>query len=125
MGTKYLSDSEILTVAMNIESDGYRFYNQAGKQAKHKEAREVFERLRDEEARHLSAFKEILSSLPDSGANDYFGISAEIAPYLEALAETGVFKNTDNKTLKDLDETKTLQMAVQAERDSVLLLIRM
>ena len=120
MSTKYLADNEILTVAMNMETEGYQFYDKASKSVRDKDTREAFIRLRDEEAEHLATFKEMLASLPDSDANDYFGVTADIASYLEALVDTGVFKNKNIEAMRDMDEIEALQMAVQAERDSVL-----
>jgi rubrerythrin len=120
MGTKFLSDNEMLTVAMNMEDEGYRFYDTIAKQTKRKETKEIFQKLRDDETEHYKTFKEMLDSLPGADSKDYFGIKEETASYLRVLVETGVFKNVDKESLRRIDETKTLEMAIQAERDAVL-----
>jgi len=120
MGTRFLSDNEILTVAMNIEEDGHRFYDAVARNSKRKETNEIFERLRDEEMEHKKTFKEMLDSLSKSDSYDYFGISEDIASYLRALVDTGVFKNTDAESIKKLNEIKALEIGIQAEKDSVL-----
>ncbi len=120
MGTKLLSDNEILTVAMNIEENGYRFYDVVAKNSKQKETKMIFERLRDEETEHKKGFKEMLESLPNADSYDYFGINEEIASYLRILVDTGVFKGMDDESIKKLNETRALEVGIQAERDTVL-----
>lgn len=120
MGTKFLSDNEILTVAMNIEENGYRFYDLVAKNSKQKETKRIFERLRDEETEHKKAFKEMFDSLPNADSYDYFGIKEEIASYLRALVDTGVFKGMADESIKKLNEIKALEVGVRAERDTVL-----
>jgi rubrerythrin len=120
MGTKFLADSEILTVAMNIEEDGYKFYDEAAKAIKSKEAGEIFCKLRDDELDHGKIFREMFDLLPGADSNDLFGIKDEIASYLRALVETGVFKSMDKGSFKRLNEVRALETGIQAERDSVL-----
>ena len=62
----------------------------------------------------------MLDSLPDNSSKDYFGIRDEIADYLKALVDTGVFKSVDKSFFKNLNEIKALEKSVQAERDAVL-----
>ncbi len=120
MTTQYLTDSEILTVALNMEDEGCEFYNNAALGAKNRETKEVFERLRSDESEHRKIFKDMLDSLPDNSSKDYFGIRDEIADYLKALVDTGVFKSVDKSFFKNLNEIKALEKSVQAERDAVL-----
>jgi rubrerythrin len=120
MNTKFLTDSEILTVAMNIEEEGYSFYNAAAGTSRHKESREIFKKLAAEEVEHKKTFSEILNSLPSADSRDYFGIADEIASYLRALVETGVFKGIDDARLKKMSEIEALETGVKAERDSIL-----
>ncbi len=120
MATRHLSGSEMLTVAMNIESNGYGFYDEAAGAAGRRETREIFERLRDEEAEHLATFKEMKASMGDSAGVEYFGIDGDMASYLGTLVETGIFKKPGRAAVRRLDEVKALEMAVAAEKDSVL-----
>lgn len=120
MGTKYLSDSEVLKVAMNMEDEGYKFYDKVAKGSKKKDAKKAFEKLRDEEVEHYRTFKDMLDKLPDASARDYFGISEEVASFLKVLVDTGVFKDVDQAAIAKLSEIQALELGIKAERDSVL-----
>lgn len=120
MVMKFLSDNEIITVAMNLEDEGYKFYDEAARISKHKEMKDVFNKLRDEEKDHYKTFKELLDTLPKTDSRDYFDISEEIASYLNSLVETGVFKSIDKDSIKKMGETGALEAGVKVERDSIL-----
>jgi len=117
---KNLADSEILTVAMNIEDAGYKFYNKAAGAIKHAESKAIFERLRDEELEHYSTFKLLLEGISEAEKKDYFSISEDIAAYLEALVATGVFLDVDPSSIVKISETRALEIGIEAERDSIL-----
>ncbi len=118
MVTKFLSDDEVIMVAINLEDEGYKFYDSAVKASKSKESREIFQRLKDEEGEHKKIFKEMLNNLPPKDPKRYFDIKDEVAAYLNSLIETGVFK--EKSPMDKISEIDALQMGIDAERDSIL-----
>jgi len=120
MVMKFLSDSEVITVAMNLEEEGAKFYEEAAKISKNKETKDIFSRLKKEEDEHYKTFKELLETLPGADSKGYFDISEEISAYLNSLVDSGVFKNTPKAGIKQLGEAAALWIGVNAERDSIL-----
>ncbi len=120
MITKFLSDNEIITVAMNLEEEGMLFYDEAAKLSKHKESRDIFTKLRDEEKEHYGTFKDLLDGLKGADSRTYFDIDDQTRAYLRSLVETNVFKTIDKKAIKKMDEVTALETALNVERDSVL-----
>lgn len=120
MTIKYLSDSEVLTVAMNMEDEGYKFYAEAARVSKNKETRNVFEKLMEDESEHFRVFKDMLDSISGKDSSDYFGITDDMASYLRVLIETGVFKTMDKDLFRKMKEVEALEIAVRTEQDAVL-----
>jgi len=119
---KFLSDNEVITVAMNLEEEGRDFYDEAARLSKHKETKEIFNKLRDEESDHYQTFKDLLDttiSAQDS-LKEYFSINEEVASYLNSLIETGLFKGIDKQSIKRLKEVDALETGLKVERDSIL-----
>lgn len=120
MVMQFLSDSEIVTVAMNLENEGYEFYNKAARISKQRESKDVFNKLKDEEKEHHETFKELLGSISKNDSRDYFDISQQTASYLNSLVETGVFKGKEKAAFKKMNEIEVLEIGLNAERDSIL-----
>lgn len=120
MVMKFLSDDEVITVAMNLEQEGRGFYDEAARLSKHKETKEIFNKLRDEEADHYKTFKDLLDNIQAAGPKGYFNINEEAVSYLNSLIETGVFKGIDKQSIKRLSEAEVLEIGLKVERDSVL-----
>jgi rubrerythrin len=121
MVEKYLADNEILMVAINLEKEGYDFYDGAAGRAKTRETKDVFLKLRDEEAEHRRVFEDILRSLTEEDSTEYFGVmNAEVALYLRTLIDTGVFKSIDKAAIKRLGDVHALEIGVAVEKDSIL-----
>jgi len=121
MVEEYLADSEILAVAMNLEKEGYDFYDGAAGRAKTHETKDVFLKLRDDEAEHRRVFGDMLKSLPGGDSTGYFGaVNAEIASYLRTLIDAGVFKSIDKAAVKRPGDVQALEIGVAVEKDSIL-----
>lgn len=120
MVMKFLADNEIITVAMNLEDEGYRFYDEVARISRHKDSKDIFNKLKTDEEEHYKTFKGFLDALPQTDSRDYFDIKEEIAAYLNSLIETDIFKNIDKGSIKKMDEVQALEIGVKAERDSIL-----
>ena len=81
--------SEVVEMGIEIEKNGKDFYETLTKQSKNDKAKEIFQFLAGEEAKHIADFKKILDAVhkyepPESYPGEYFA-------YMKALASTHVF----------------------------------
>ena len=66
----FMSIQAALEVALNAEIKAYEFYHQALPSVNDETVKELFVRLRDEEARHQEMIKEIMTKLPEMDSFD-------------------------------------------------------
>lgn len=121
----WYSDLEGLRIAVEIEARGREFYREALEQAKGQNEKDLFMLLMNEEIHHYTAFSNIFEQLKgkkEAHTEEYL-FDPEVSRYLTVLAETHVFPEMD-KAKAVIAELKTvkaiLQLAMQAEKDSVL-----
>ena len=114
------SASEVVTMAVQIEKNGLEFYSKMAKKAQTEKSEELFKFLAAEEVRHAATFKTMLNSLKqlELTATE----EEEYNNYLGALTSSRVFNqdvNTD-EMVKNLDDMAAIDMAIEAEKDSIL-----
>lgn len=114
------SASEVVTMAIEIEKNGLNFYNAMAAKSQNEQAIELFTFLAAEEIQHKGTFQKMLDGLKkvELSANDL----EEYNNYLGALTSSRVFnKNVDTEEfVKDLDDLAALNLAIEAEKDSIL-----
>jgi len=114
------SASEVVTMAIQIEKNGMNFYNAMAAKSDNEQAIELFTFLAAEEIKHKGTFQKMLDGLKkvELSAND----QEEYNNYLGALTSARVFnKNVDTEEfVKDLDDLAALDLAIEAEKDSIL-----
>lgn len=125
MDVKLFSDLEGLRIAMAIEERGRDFYQQAFERAKEDSHKELFCRLKNEEIIHFETFSKIFDEVnkKKEAASDEYLFDAETSRYLTVLAEGHIFPTAENAAVKIAEATtiaEILQMAIQAEKDSIL-----
>jgi len=114
------SASEVVTMAVQIEKNGLEFYSKMAKKAQTEKSAELFKFLAAEEVRHAATFKTMLNSLKQlelTAAEE-----EEYNNYLGALTSSRVFNqdvNTD-EIVKNLDDATAIDLAIEAEKDSIL-----
>lgn len=116
---------EIFRIGMEIELNGKAFYQAAVESSVDKEAKAIFEYLRDEEAKHYDIFAKMRGSLPEGAkAQTVFDPDDEVTLYVKALADSRVF-TTESEAARLAKSCKTpveaLRAALQFEKDSILL----
>ncbi|VBB06301.1 rubrerythrin [Lucifera butyrica] len=123
---KLFSDLEGLRVALEIEVRGKEFYRQAYQKSKNEAQTSLFLALMNEEVAHYEAFSriyDILKQNRDAAADEYL-FDPEVSRYLTALTEAYIFPPPE-KAAAAIDElsgiTAVLNLAMQAEKDSILL----
>ena len=114
------SGQEVVELAVQIEKNGYEFYNEMLKRAKAKPVVDLLTYLRDEEDEHASTFRKLYGLLgPKAGP---YG-DEEALRYMKALADSRVFSDTNG--LMDMirqakDEREILGLAMGFEKESLL-----
>ncbi len=141
----YFSDLEGLRLAVDIEKRGAAFYKQAQVRANNPDHKVLFGFLLQEELNHAAKFAAMYNELKankSAGADEYL-FDADVSRYLQVLVETHVFppeaplgdeSELANGVLKTgwqqqvpgqsgsdgLTARGILQLALQAEKDSIL-----
>lgn len=113
--------SEIVEIGVQIEKNGKDFYETLSNQSKNPKAKEVFQFLAGEEAKHIEIFKNILGEVekyapPEAYPGEYFA-------YMNALAGEHIFTQKD-KGIQIARNTKSDKEAVDLgigfEKESIL-----
>lgn len=114
------SASEVVTMAIEIERNGMIFYNSMAAKSDNEAATELFTFLAAEEIKHKGTFQKMLEGLKkiELSASD----QEEYNSYLRALTSSRIFnKDVDmDEFVKDLDELAAINIAIEAEKDSIL-----
>ncbi len=124
MDPVHFTGKEVLDMAVRIEENGMRFYNDASRGAKSQQLKELFSALAEEEASHIKTFLELKKALVGSGDSAGFDPYIEDAQqYLKSMADTEVFTNPEAgkaaaRSLKSEEEAVIL--AIGMEKDSLL-----
>src|SRR3989338_11068104 len=120
MGSMFAA-SEIVELGIQIEKNGRDFYNALAGKSKNKKARETFEYLAGEEAKHIITFQAILSSVHKYEPQEAY--PGEYFAYMNALASEYVFTQKDKgaeiaKRIKT--DKEAIDMGIGFEKDSIL-----
>lgn len=116
-----LSAEELINLAIDIERRGVAFYDTMARSTGNEAVSTIFKLLVKMERQHVNLFENMLTDMGQSAPLD--GYTSEHAAYLESLAENAVF--TDDAATSDMvdkmeKDVEALEMAIGAEKDSVL-----
>ncbi|NOX97590.1 MAG: ferritin family protein [Nitrospirae bacterium] len=113
--------SEIVEIGIQIEKNGWEFYQSLADSSQNEKVRESCRYLAGEEKKHIEDFEKLLPSLekyvpPESYPGEY-------EAYVKALSEEHVF--TNNNAVKDMiqkapSDKEAIQIAIGFEKDSLL-----
>jgi rubrerythrin len=117
----FFSGRELIEIAIGIEKNGATFYNSLAGSTKNPETKGTYVYLADQEKEHAAIFKKMLSMVseykpPETYTEDY-------KRYLKALIDSLIF--SDDKVALEMarkvrSDTEAIQVAVGAEKDSIL-----
>ena len=113
--------SEVVELAVLIETNGEEFYNSLKESARDQQTREVFAYLAEEERKHRDIFERMEKSLEKYQPVESY--SGEYAAYIKALADDNVFTRKDvggDLAGKATSSQEAVDMALKFEKDSVL-----
>jgi rubrerythrin len=120
--------AEVFDVAIKIEENGKRFYEQSLNVVKDAGVRKLFQELASQEVEHKKKFEELKSKFPKDDTATVWDPENEIDQYLKMLADQHVFVSSESldiqiKTIKDVKDA--LKMAMDFEKDSVIFFLTM
>jgi len=113
---KFSSVREAIETAIQMEKDGYAFYNKAAAQTSSDMGRSVFESLANDELVHLDVFQKLF--------DDKFGESEwdDLVNSNKKYREMPIFPK-DLKTIEginlDTDELDALRIAIDSEKEAI------
>jgi rubrerythrin len=119
---------EAFKIAVTIEENGLRFYQQAAKKFAPSPVADLFQHLAQEEVNHKATFSEILNELPKEQPS-VFDPNNETDMYLKMMANLHVF----NKGAEEVDEIlstisspkEALKLAMSFEKDSIVFFVQL
>lgn len=120
------SGSEIVELGIQIEKNGFDFYQSLSKNTKNMAAEEVFKFLAGEEQKHITVFQGILSGVQKYEPQ---GLDAdEYYAYMNDLASNYIFTKKDKgeelaKGIKG--DAQAVDMGIGFEKDSIIFYERM
>ncbi len=115
------SSSELINIAIDIETRGMAFYDVMSQSTENAEARDLFRHLGDIERQHVQIFRDMLGEAGNYQPSD--SDSEEYAAYFKALVDSSVFTDDliPSGMAANIDsDIEILQLAIGVERDSIL-----
>ncbi|MDR2350559.1 MAG: ferritin family protein [Deltaproteobacteria bacterium] len=120
---------EAVKIAISIEENGLKFYNEAAKRFAPSKVSDLFARLAKEEVVHETLFKKLLETLPDKDKPTVYDPDNEMDQYLRMMAGLHIFRQSpdaEDKFLESVkDEKSALELAMSFEKDSIALFVQL
>lgn len=113
--------SDVLEFAMRIEENGANFYRYAVQITKDEEAKQIFNRLADEELNHQKIFGRIFASMEKTAPPESY--AGEYSAYLRNYVDNAVIftkEALDQELAAVKDTLSALDFALRREQDSIL-----
>ncbi|MDR1487996.1 MAG: ferritin family protein [Deltaproteobacteria bacterium] len=119
---------EAFKIAVAIEENGLKFYQQAAKKFAPSPISALFENLAQEEVKHKQLFSEHLAGIPEQQSSAY-DPNNETDMYLKMMADLHVF-STEAKTVEQLlagisTPKDALVLAMGFEKDSIVFFVQL
>ncbi|MFZ0931685.1 MAG: ferritin family protein [Syntrophobacteraceae bacterium] len=115
---------EVFKVAIQIEENGRRFYEESQKNIESAEIRALFADLALQEIGHKRMFETLLAQLPpEATAPTVWDPQNEIDQYVKMMADIHVFVSSagaEERVGRIRDAADALKLAIEFEKDSVL-----
>jgi len=113
--------SDIFQIAMRIEENGSNFYRYAMQLAKDEETKQMFNTLAEEEEKHKTTFKEMLSKIERRDPHESY--PGEYGVYLHEYADNSLIfrkEELDKEMATIVDTVSAIDFAIRRELDSIL-----
>lgn len=118
----FLSASDIVDLAKQLEQNGETFYRAVAKKAKSPETRSLFEDLADQEVKHYQVFSALAQTVGENPlmTDEEWGQYVE---YLNATVQSAFFEGTAKALAaaeEVTDEKEAIRMAMGFEKETLL-----
>ena len=115
--------AEMLDIAVGIERNGVSYYESLAQLTPDTELKAVYTGLASMERHHIDVFQGLRAAASGAGAIVPSESEEEYATYLQALVDSSVF--TSDKVAREMAQkasgpAEALQLAIGAEKDSIL-----
>lgn len=121
--------ADVFQVAVQIEENGKKFYEQSLTCIDDPEVKKLFEELAREEMEHKKKFESLLAELPKEAATPtVFDPENKEAEYIQMMADQHVFAkggSVDSKVCELKEMEDALRLAIDFEKDSVIFFLSM
>jgi rubrerythrin len=125
--TKTLTTLEIAKIACDIEADGKDFYNTAAREASDEKAKQIFNKLAQQEFEHLRFFRNMYKEFDETiggfeSSVEYL-FDDEITKYLNIIYKGMIFPTgaeAENWLSSQPDIKSILRFAIDVEKNSIL-----
>ena len=121
--------AEVFDMAIKIEENGKKFYDEAVKLIDDPEVKKLFTDLALEEIQHKAKFESLKTQLPKEAITPtVFDPEHEMNAYIKALADQHVFIAAEDlaaKMTEVKDARSALKLAIEFEKDSVIFFLTM
>ena len=120
---------EVFRVAVKIEENGKKFYENALRVIDDPEVKKLFEELAEQEVEHKKRFEDLTARLPAQPQTpDVWFPENEMEAYIKMMADQHVFTSDaslDNALTQLRNVKDALRMAIEFEKDSVIFFLSM
>lgn len=112
-----VSLAELLSIALNIEAEGYAFYTHLAAAQTEESSKKLFHKLAEQEREHQEIFKKLIGEVSQRSSSDSW-VSEEVAGYLKSYANMSIFPTMVK--MKQVNLKEGLHLAVEVEKDSII-----
>jgi len=113
-----VSLSDLLSIAVQIEANGYDFYSSLAKTQSDKKLEELFMHLAEQERAHQQIFRNLITHTKDSPSLSTW-IDEEVSGYLKSLADVSIFPKIE-RSKRSLTLQEAFSLAIDVEKDSII-----
>jgi len=110
--------SELLSIALNIEAEGYAFYSKLASVQADEPSKQLFQDLAQQEREHQEIFKKLIGEFSELDSSKDNWVSEEVAGYLKSYANMSIFPTMTK--MKNMNPGEALKLAVEVEKDSII-----
>lgn len=109
---------ELLSIALNIEAEGYTFYTNLAAAQTEESSKKLFQNLAQQEREHQEIFKKLIGEVSQQSSSVDSWVSEEVAGYLKSYANMSIFPTMAK--MKQMNPKEGLHLAVEVEKDSII-----
>ena len=114
------SAREVVEAAVEKEKKRKGFYARVSELSSNPDMKDLFQFLKEEEARHVSAFTQIRDNLPEETHPAEY--SADMEAYMDSVVDDRLYSDIDSEEFvqKAINSKNVFRLAIGFEKDAIL-----